>query len=105
LLKKTERIWWTGYGNYAGFVSHGDYGPCMVWNNAVSNFVTPAYYMQKLLFSNNQGSNLMLTASPDAKNSLANPGNVSQVNNTFLAGTDFTYSFPAYSISVLRIRQ
>lgn len=47
----------------------------------------------------------MLTALPDTENLLVNPGNVSQVNGTFLAGTDFTYSFPAYSISVLRIRQ
>jgi len=59
----------------------------------------------EIAFSNNQGSKVMLTALPDTENLLVNPGNVSQVNGTFLAGTDFTYSFPAYSISVLRIRQ
>ena len=159
--KNSERMWWTSYGNYAGFIGHGNFGPCMVWNDAVSNFVTPAYYMQKMLFSDNQGSKVlsfqnnsakcflsatldtesgrnevllkvvnksgspenvnidlngiaqvqkdavfsMLTASPDAENTLANPDNVSPVNGTFVAGTDFTYTFPAYSISVLRIKQ
>ena len=159
--KNAERMWWTGYGNYAGFVGHGDYGPCMVWNDAVSNFVTPAYYMQKMLFSDNQGSKVLpfqnnstkcflsatldtemgrndvllkvvnksgtpekvnikltgiaqvqkngvlsiLTALPDAENSLDNPSNVFPVNVTIVAGTDFTYTFPAYSISVLRMKQ
>jgi hypothetical protein len=35
--KNSERIWWTGYGNYAGFAGHGDFGPCLVWNDAVSS--------------------------------------------------------------------
>ena len=37
--KNSERMWWTGYGNYAGLVGHGDFGPCIVWNDAVSGFV------------------------------------------------------------------
>ena len=48
--KNSERMWWTGYGNYAGLVGHGNFGPCIVWNDAVSSFVTPAYHMQKMLF-------------------------------------------------------
>lgn len=57
--KNSERMWWTGYGNYSGFVGHCDFGPCIVWNDAVSNFVTPAYYMQKMLFSDNQGTRVL----------------------------------------------
>jgi len=57
--KNSERMWWTGYGNYAGFVGHSDYGPCIVWNDAVSSFVTPSYYMQKMLFSDNQGTRVL----------------------------------------------
>lgn len=57
--KNSERIWWTGYGNYAGFSDHGDFGPCIVWNDAVSNFASPSYYMQKMLFSDNQGTRVL----------------------------------------------
>jgi alpha-L-arabinofuranosidase len=57
--KNSERIWWTGYGNYSGFFGHGDFGPCIVWNDAVSNFATPSYYMQKMLFSDNQGTRVL----------------------------------------------
>jgi alpha-L-arabinofuranosidase len=57
--RNSERIWWTGYGNYAGFVGHGNFGPCIVWNDAVSNFASPSYYMQKMLFSDNQGGHLL----------------------------------------------
>lgn len=57
--KNSDRMWWTGYGNYAGFTGHGDFGPCIVWNDGVSSFVTPSYYMQKILFSDNQGSNVL----------------------------------------------
>ena len=57
--KNSERIWWTGYGNYAGFAGHGDFGPCIVWNDAVSSFATPSYYMQKMLFSDNQGTHVL----------------------------------------------
>jgi hypothetical protein len=65
--KDSERICWTGYGNYAGFEGHSDYGPCIVWNDAVSNFVTPAYYMQKMLFSDNQGRKVLAFQNNSAK--------------------------------------
>ncbi len=57
--KNSERMWWTGYGNYSGFVGHCDFGPCIVWNDAVSNFASPSYYMQKMLFSDNQGTHVL----------------------------------------------
>jgi alpha-L-arabinofuranosidase len=57
--KNSERLWWTGYGNYAGFVGHSNDGPCLVWNDAVSNFATPSYYMQKTLFADNQGTRIL----------------------------------------------
>jgi alpha-L-arabinofuranosidase len=57
--KNSERIWWTGYGNYAGLMDHGNFGPCIVWNDAVSCFGSPSYYMQKMLFSDNQGTNIL----------------------------------------------
>jgi alpha-N-arabinofuranosidase len=57
--RNSERIWWTGYGNYAGRVGHGNFGPCIVWNDAVSNFASPSYYMQKMLFSDNAGTRVL----------------------------------------------
>jgi alpha-L-arabinofuranosidase len=57
--KNSERMWWTGYGNYAGFAGHGDFGPCIVWNDAVSCFASPSYYMQKMLFSDNPGTRVL----------------------------------------------
>jgi len=57
--KNSERIWWTGYGNYAGLVGHGNFGPCIVWNDAVSSFATPSYYMQKMLFTDNTGTRVL----------------------------------------------
>lgn len=57
--KNSERIWWTGYGNYAGLVDHGNFGPCIVWNDAVSCFASPSYYMQKMLFTDNQGTRIL----------------------------------------------
>jgi alpha-L-arabinofuranosidase len=57
--KNSERMWWTGYGNYAGFTGHGNFGPCIVWNDAVSVFATPSYYMQKMVFSDNQGMRVL----------------------------------------------
>ena len=57
--KNSERMWWTGYGNYAGFVGHGNFGPCIVWNDAVSSFASPSYYMQKMLFTDNQGTRVL----------------------------------------------
>ena len=157
--KNSERMWWTGYGNYSGFVGHGDFGPCIVWNDAVSHFVTPSYYMQKILFSDNQGTRVLsftqntancfwsastdtesgkndillkvvnnkttsesvnitlrgadnvnpaghftiLTGNPADENSLTNPDKVVPSAGTFVAGRSFTYLFPAYSVSVLRI--
>ncbi|MCK9618570.1 MAG: carbohydrate binding domain-containing protein [Lentimicrobiaceae bacterium] len=57
--KNSERMWWTGYGNYAGLVGHGNFGPCIVWNDAVSCFASPSYYMQKMLFTDNQGTHIL----------------------------------------------
>lgn len=57
--KNSERMWWTGYGNYAGFVGHSNFGPCIVWNDAVTSFTTPSYCMQKMLFSDNQGTRVL----------------------------------------------
>jgi len=57
--RNSERIWWTGYGNYAGLVGHANFGPCIVWNDAVSNFATPSYYMEKMLFSDNHGTEVL----------------------------------------------
>ena len=57
--KNSERMWWTGYGNYAGFVDHGNFGPCIVWNDAVSCFASPSYYMQKMLFTDNPGTRVL----------------------------------------------
>ncbi len=57
--KNSERLWWTGYGNYAGYVNHSNFGPCIVWNDAVSCFATPSYYMQKMLFTDNQGTRIL----------------------------------------------
>ena len=57
--KNSERMWWTGYGNYAGLVGHGNFGPCLVWNDAVTAFATPSYYMQKMLFVDNAGSRVL----------------------------------------------
>ena len=57
--KNSDRMWWTGYGNYAGFVGHGNFGPCIVWNDAVSSFASPSYYVQKMLFTDNQGTRIL----------------------------------------------
>ncbi len=57
--KNSERMWWTGYGNYAGLMDHGNFGPCIVWNDAVSCFGSPSYYMQKMLFTDNLGTRVL----------------------------------------------
>jgi alpha-L-arabinofuranosidase len=157
--KNSERMWWTGYGNYAGLYGHGNFGPCIVWNDAVSSFASPSYYMQKMLFTDNQGTRVLpfiqksvncywsasidtesgnndillkvanksgisesvtitlngagkvnpvghytiLSGAPDAENSLADPTKVVPSSGTFAADRSFTYLFPAYSVSVLRI--
>jgi alpha-L-arabinofuranosidase len=157
--KNSERMWWTGYGNYAGFAGHGDFGPCIVWNDAVTSFASPSYYMQKMLFADNPGTHVLpftqntagcywsasvdnesgkndillkvtnhkgtsesvniklngignvnphgkftvLKGSPEAENSIANPTLIIPASGTFVAGLGFTYLFPAYSVTVLRI--
>jgi alpha-L-arabinofuranosidase len=157
--KNSERMWWTGYGNYAGLIGHGNFGPCLVWNDAVSCFATPSYYMQKMLFTDNQGTRVLpftqntancywsasvdtesgkndiilkvannksasetvkitlkgdnkvdpvghsstLTGTPDAENSILNPNNIVPLTGTFSAGSSFNYTFPANSITVLRM--
>ncbi len=157
--KNSARMWWTGYGNYAGVVGHSDFGPCIVWNDATSCFTTPSYYMQKMLFSDNSGTcvlpfiqntlycfwsasidtasgnhdvllkvannqataetvtitlkgvstvypagqSTVLTGAPMDENSLAHPTKVVPVAGTFATGPDFTYTFPAHSVTVLRI--
>ncbi|MCK9412930.1 MAG: hypothetical protein M0Q53_11560 [Prolixibacteraceae bacterium] len=57
--KNSARLWWTGYGNYGGLLDHSNFGPCIVWNDAVSSFVTPSYHMQKMLFTDNQGTRIL----------------------------------------------
>jgi alpha-L-arabinofuranosidase len=57
--KNSERLWWTGYGNYGGLIGHGNFGPCIVWNDAVTNYAAPSYYMQKMLFTDNAGSRVL----------------------------------------------
>jgi alpha-L-arabinofuranosidase len=157
--KNSERLWWTGYGNYAGFTDHGDFGPCIVWNDAVSSFGSPSYYMQKMLFTDNQGTRVLpfvqntahchwsasvdqeggkndillkvvnnsgssesvnivigeggnviskghatvLTGDLKAENSIREPTRIVPSASAFNAGKNFTYLFPAYSVSVLRI--
>jgi alpha-L-arabinofuranosidase len=156
--KNSAKLWWTGYGNYAGYLGHSNFGPCLVWNDAVSCFATPAYYMQKMLFTDNQGSRLLpftpktgcygsasidnesgkndvllkivnkknapetvkiilqgakkvnskgssttLTGALADENTLADPNKIIPVSKTFTAGSTFSYTFPAYSITVLRV--
>jgi len=157
--KNSERMWWTGYGNYAGLVGHGNFGPCIVWNDAVSCFASPSYYMQKMLFTDNQGTRILpfiqntkncfwsasvdtesgkhaiilkvankngapetvnitlkgvgkvnpvghstlLTGALDAENSISEPVEIVPSTGTFTAGINFTYTFPANSVNVLRI--
>ena len=157
--RNSERIWWTGYGNYAGLVDHGNFGPCIVWNDAVSCFASPSYYMQKMLFTDNLGTRILpyiqnltnsywsasmdseggkkdillkvvnnkdvsesvnitlrgaenvnsvghsttLTGALDAENSIAEPTKVVPSAGTFSAGKSFSYTFPANSVTLLRV--
>jgi alpha-N-arabinofuranosidase len=157
--RNSDKIWWTGYGNYAGLMNHGNFGPCIVWNDAVTHFVSPSYYMQKMLFSDNPGTSVLpffqnltglywsasadneggkkdvllkvvnkksnpekvnivlkgvqdinseghsitLKGDPDDENSIAEPNKVFPVNGTFTAGKRFDYTFPAYSVTLLRV--
>jgi alpha-L-arabinofuranosidase len=103
--KNSGRLWWTGYGNYAGLVGHGNFGPCIVWNDAVSCFATPSYYMQKMLFTDNMGTrvlpftqntaNCYWSASVDTESGkndillkVANKSATSETVNITLEGTD-----------------
>jgi alpha-L-arabinofuranosidase len=157
--RNSEKMWWTGYGNYAGFVGQSNFGPCIVWNDAVSCFTTPSYCMQKMLFSDNPGTRVLpftqntlhcfwsasvdtssgkhdvllkvannqcaaetvsialkgvaevdptgrstvLSGALEDENSLENPTKVVPKAGTFAAGASFVYSFPAHSVTVLRI--
>jgi alpha-L-arabinofuranosidase len=157
--RNSERMWWTGYGNYGGVVDHSDFAPCIVWNDAVSCFTTPSYYTQKMLFSDNSGTRVLpfrqntlycfwsasidtssnkhdvllkvannqstaetvnitlkgvtkinpagqstvLTGAPMDENSLENPTKIAPLAGTFAADSKFAYTFPAHSVTVLRI--
>jgi alpha-L-arabinofuranosidase len=157
--RNSERIWWTGYGNYAGLMDHGNFGPCIVWNDAVTCFCAPSYYAQKMLFTDNQGSKVlpyiqnltgmywsasvdqkngkkdvllkivnnrevqekvnislegigsagssgkfsMITGDPDDENSIKEPEKIIPKNGTFEAGKSFDFTFPGYSVTVLRV--
>jgi alpha-N-arabinofuranosidase len=52
----------------------------------------------------NTGHSTSMTGSPDAENSLTNPTNIVPSVSTFIAGKRFKYTFPAYSVTVLRIK-
>jgi alpha-L-arabinofuranosidase len=158
--KNSERMSWTGYGNFGSVAGHGDFGANLLWFDAVSCYGNPGYYMHKTLFGENHGTHIlpftsnasntffstsinnadgkndilvkavnktdnpetveitlsgasdissdghytMITAANDATNSIANPTNVYPATGTFTAAGSFTYTFPARSMMVLRIR-
>jgi hypothetical protein len=157
--KNSERMSWTGYGNFGSIVGHGDFGCNLLWFDAVSCYGNSGYYMHKTLFGDNHGTRIllftsnardtyfstsvdnsvdkndilvkavnktdnseavvitlkgassnsstghytMITAANDAANSLANPTNIHPEEGTFRARNSFTYTFPARSMTVLRI--
>ncbi len=157
--KNSERMSWTGYGNFGSIVGHGDFGCNLLWFDAVSCYGNPGYYMHTTLFGNNHGTRIlpftsnakktylstsvdesdgknvilikavnkadsseavhiilkgesnvnsdghyiMITAANDAVNSITNPVNVFPKEGTFRTSNDFTYTFPARSMTVLRI--
>ncbi|MEI6048063.1 MAG: alpha-L-arabinofuranosidase C-terminal domain-containing protein [Bacteroidota bacterium] len=57
--RNSEKMWWTGYGNYGALSGHNDFGPNIVVHNSVSSYGSPSYYMQKILFSDNQGTRVL----------------------------------------------
>jgi alpha-L-arabinofuranosidase len=57
--KNSEKMWWTGYGNYGALNGHNDFGPNIVVNNSVSAYGSPSYYMQKMLFADNPGTRVL----------------------------------------------
>jgi alpha-L-arabinofuranosidase len=157
--KNSEKMWWTGYGNYEALSGHNDFGPNIVVHSSVSCYGSPSYYMQKMLFADNQGTrvlpftqnavncyfsasvdtgsdkkeillkvannkglsetvditlkgagkvypagrSLTITGAPDDENSLDNPTKIVPSPGTFAAGRRFRYTFPAWSITVLRV--
>ena len=157
--KNSERMSWTGYGNFGSIVDHGNFGCNLLWFDAVSCYGNPGYYMHKILFGDNHGTQIlpftsnarntyfstsidnasdkndilikavnrtdsseavgitlkgafnvnseshytMISAANDADNSIANPISVHPAKGMFTAGNCFTYTFPARSMTVLRI--
>jgi len=57
--KNSERMSWTGYGNFGSIIGHGDFGANLLWFNAVSCYGNPGYYMHKTLFGNNHGTRIL----------------------------------------------
>ncbi len=57
--KNSDKMWWTGYGNYGALTGHNDFGPNIVVHNSVSSYGSPSYYMQKMLFSDNPGTRVL----------------------------------------------
>jgi alpha-L-arabinofuranosidase len=53
---------------------------------------------------NSAGHSITMTGAPEDENSLANPTKVIPSTGSFAAGSTFKYRFPAYSVTVLRIR-
>ena len=158
--KNSERMSWTGYGNFGSIVGHGDFGANLLWFDAVSCYGNTGYYMHTTLFGKNHGTSILpftsnaartyfstsvdtadgkndilvkavnktdnqeaveitlggvtdigsdghytiITAANDAANSITNPANVHPTTGTFAAGSSFVYSFPARSMTVLRMR-
>jgi hypothetical protein len=52
---------------------------------------------------NPSGHFSMLNGTPDSENSLSNPTLIVPTSGTFPAGKSFTYLFPAYSATIIRI--
>jgi len=50
-----------------------------------------------------EGRSMIMSGPPEAENSISDPYNIFPVAGTFNAGTDFNYTFPAYSVTVLRV--
>jgi hypothetical protein len=157
--KNSERMSWTGYGNFGSVVGHGDFGCNLLWFDAVTCYGNPGYYMHTTLFGKNNGTRIlpfttnasrtyvstsvdaadgkndilvkavnktdnpevvditlsgasnvnsvgqytMITAANDAANSIADPTCVYPITGTFTAARIFVYTFPARSMTVLRI--
>jgi alpha-L-arabinofuranosidase len=57
--KNSDKMWWTGYGNYGALSGHNDFGPNIVVHNSVSCYGSPSYYMEKMLFADNPGTRVL----------------------------------------------